>query len=67
MKKKVKLDLNEGEKICDSCNGVGYHIISFTGSAKWCKKCKGTGKLNWIEEIFGKQEVIISERYDNGS
>ena len=46
------LKLEEGEMICDKCEG--------TGTAKgeeWisCSKCLGSGKVDWIENIMGKK------------
>lgn len=56
MKNKLKLELVEGESICNECNGVGYYKYHEEAQEyRWCEKCKGTGKLTWIEEILGKQ------------
>jgi len=62
MKHKLKLELNNGETICNVCNGVGYSKYHERAKEyRWCDKCKGTGKLTWIEEILGKQVIIGKE------
>jgi hypothetical protein len=56
------MELKEGEQICTECNGTGEKSL---GSWKdksgrlsvimtSCKKCLGHGKLDWIEEVVGK-------------
>jgi len=45
--------------ICNECNGRGLIITPLDQSPpklRWygCKKCKGVGKLNWIENLFKK-------------
>jgi len=57
---KQELILEEGEIICDRCNGTGdAGDNKFPGAWRsWeptCNKCWGTGKLNWIENVFGKE------------
>ena len=42
--------LNEGEVICDKCDGTGD--ISGGGYVK-CPKCKGKGKLDWVTNAMG--------------
>ena len=43
-------ELNEGEMVCSKCNGEG----EIPGHRrKFCPKCKGKGKLDWIENIMG--------------
>jgi hypothetical protein len=47
--------LRKGDKICPDCKGTG-------NSEKWwwpCDTCKGAGKLDWLERIFGKSEDEI--------
>lgn len=61
LKVNSNLILNEGDTICDICNGIG--MTHYQKDANWheykvCKKCGGTRKVNWIENIFGKQEII---------
>jgi hypothetical protein len=50
------------EYVCDKCNGTGgednpmddgYYDLS-------CPKCHGSGKLNWIENLFGKADPWIT-------
>ena len=55
------MELNEGEVICPDCNGekkiadpkLNYYVFWIK-----CPKCKGAGKLDWIENIVGKQNPI---------
>jgi len=57
-----------GEKIysCPRCKGKGrvteYHndIVGFSGSMRWkeeafCKKCDGTGEVDWVQKVTGKR------------
>lgn len=59
-----KIELEQGEVICNKCGGEGP-----------CSKCHGSGKLDWIENVVGVnkrgqlispgiyvQEVDLSER-----
>lgn len=62
--------MTEDIYICDECNGKGTRDsrndqIVYKTIEKWivvepprttCNKCHGSGKLNWIERIFGKQK-----------
>jgi DnaJ-class molecular chaperone len=53
--------------VCDECNGSGSRdsskdpVISLFGKILppdiKCKKCKGTGNVNWVENIFGKTSL----------
>ena len=43
------------EYICDRCGGVGA-LPNTIGDS--CNRCLGTGKLNWIENVFGKEKPI---------
>jgi RecJ-like exonuclease len=49
------IKIKEGEIICDKCCGFG-HIYSVEIYNEKCDKCQGTGKVNWIENIFGKEK-----------
>jgi len=49
----VPLDLAQGEEHCADCDGTGG-----LPNDRKCKKCKGTGKLNWFEKILGKDQVV---------
>lgn len=54
------IEKNEGEIFCPKCNGKGKiksktsyfkMIILFT-----CDKCLGSGKIDWVETIMGKNK-----------
>ena len=56
---------NNGIMQCDKCNGSGTRdtrndpvrydkIGRIIPPVIKCKKCNGTGKLTWLEMIFGK-------------
>jgi len=67
------MKLYPDEIICDQCNGVGHYgysveriefinngIIQHMPGIKtydYCTKCKGVGKLDWIEAIVGKRDL----------
>ena len=46
------MKLEEGEVICDKCNG---DVKSYNESFTVCTKCWGTGKLDWIDLCVGKK------------
>ena len=51
------MKLEPGEIICDGCNGIGYDMtIDIETSMEVCPKCFGNKKLNWTENIFGKEK-----------
>ena len=53
-------DLNEGEVICNKCNGErALDVLSNPELMMECPKCKGAGKLDWIQNIMGKHYKII--------
>lgn len=55
--------------ICKECKGKGFigrPGITLYGS-KYCKKCLGFGKLDWIEQIFGKKNDKIKVHYKDGT
>ena len=56
-----KFDLEENEFLCDECNGLGLLPINDPNifNRKICEKCKGSGVLNWVERVFGKQGIYI--------
>lgn len=63
-------DLKDGEEICTNCDGSGViipnniekeqmitkYVVTLTGCP--CFVCQGTGKLNWIEKVFGRKIQI---------
>jgi hypothetical protein len=50
---------DEAYFVCDECNGEGFlntnpgHLYETC----MCKKCQGEGKVDWIENIFGKKDL----------
>lgn len=53
------MKLEPGEIICENCNGKGKIEVQFEENGSMipvpCFKCDGTGKLTWIENVFGKE------------
>ena len=58
------IKLKESEMYCERCNGSGDDP-EFTGEKNGftmdCSKCLGTGKLNWIENVFGKTGIRMKK------
>jgi len=57
------MNLQEGELICDKCNGTGQSIEELTETSKkwtWCSKCYGSGKVDWIDNIMGRRPLTSS-------
>jgi len=53
------MKLNEGEMICNKCEGMGTLPSEQDPNtmAKICKKCFGHGKVDWLENILGKKAI----------
>jgi len=54
---KYKMKLEEGEMICDKCNGTGTNLDQTFGDDlrhSWCNKCHGRRKVDWITNIIGE-------------
>lgn len=52
-------ELKEGNVYCDECGGEGIlpkdpEWENGLGPIKLCKKCLGSGQLDWIERVVGK-------------
>jgi len=57
----MKLNKEMGEIICPKCNGTGDQTnfkddLPNYGYLFPCTKCQGSGKLDWIETVVGKEE-----------
>lgn len=51
------------EYLCNRCKGRGtYSTKTKDKRLKVCRVCEGSGKLNWIDNVFGKEEK--SERIE---
>lgn len=48
------IHLEEGEQICPKCNGSSASILK----RNYCKFCLNSGKVDWIENITGKTNII---------
>ncbi len=49
----MTLHLEEWEMLCDMCKGSGDDPSSKTFTTI-CPKCQGAGKVDWLENILGK-------------
>jgi len=67
----MELKLELGEVICDQCNGETFVRYTeqrgkgFYPMKKTCDKCNGTGKLDWIENVVGKEKSTSNETIPN--
>jgi len=59
---------------CKECNGRGYLVIKKSTIIR-CKKCFGSGKLDWVETVVGStwdqgkpgiEELVRRYEKDNG-
>ena len=66
--------LEEWEEICPDCEGTGKACsgdcdedkcydngVRLCIDSKRCVKCGGTGKLDWLEKIFGKKKTTFEQ------
>ncbi len=61
------LKLEEGEMICDKCDGKGTITSRIdTNCASMCQKCQGLGKVDWVENIVGKKPEGIGMSSSSG-
>lgn len=66
------MELKKGEVICSECNGQkdieNPHEIPKEKRKPYkvyitrivCPKCKGEGKLDWIENLIGKEKTVTT-------
>lgn len=45
---------------CEICDGLGFIDVDMN-KQKTCRKCKGVGKINWLENVFDKKELTYEE------
>lgn len=51
------MELKPGEVICDECEGatvIEHRVVNYRQRLT-CPKCHGTGKLDWVSIIVGKE------------
>jgi len=52
--------LEPGYEECEHCKGTGTESAGMHGITQSCHKCWGSGKINWLEKVFGKQIETFS-------
>jgi len=68
--KEQKVLLNQGEELCEECQGKKYIevFVSRNQKAKFpCGKCGGSGKIDWIQKATGVHESEEFEYNDSSS
>jgi DnaJ-class molecular chaperone len=62
------MDLKPGEIICDKCKGEGTIFYPYNKQIRWCecRKCQGDGKVDWIENVVGKEKQDFISGVDYG-
>lgn len=63
----MKDSLQEGKQYCDQCDGEGLvkEKPFYPGGEKLlnlCRKCKGSGQLDWVEMVVGKKIISKSNK-----
>lgn len=58
--------LNEGEVICDKCNGKGTIWDGFKCKS-CCSKCLGKGKLDWVTNAMGGRRKPFVAKWGTSS
>lgn len=61
---------NDGSEFtCPDCKGSGINLNVPDESliVEECEKCKGEGKLDWIEKAVGKKEDDLLKRINHHS
>lgn len=51
--------LDPGEHHCPKCDGTGLEYKPDGDVPPHCKHCRGTGKLDWVEKVIGKQGPVM--------
>lgn len=54
------MKLKSNEVICPKCEGKKFtdvHYTKYYKTLKLCSKCKGTGKLDWIDNMLNRQTL----------
>ncbi len=58
--------LNEGEVICDKCNGTGFWEENGLRGYQ-CYKCLGKGKLDWVTNVMGGRRKPMVAKWGTSS
>lgn len=58
--------LNEGEVICDKCNGTGFWGENDLKEHQ-CYKCLGKGKLDWVTNVMGGRRKPLVAHWETSS
>lgn len=58
--------LNEGEVICDQCNGTGFWEENGLRGHQ-CYKCLGKGKLDWVSNVMGGRRKPLDTNWGTSS
>lgn len=70
----MELILNDGELLCNKCNGTGLkphdQNLCYENSVEavpFCTKCNGSGKVDWITNAMGEGKLNEIYSSTNGS
>jgi hypothetical protein len=68
--KEPKVILNQGEELCEECEGKKYIEVFISRNQKMklpCGKCGGSGKIDWIQKATGIHETQIFHEWNDSS
>jgi DnaJ-class molecular chaperone len=66
----IKEPLQEGEEICEECNGKGFLKVFVGINEKRelpCSECGGKGKIWWTEKATGIDQVQVTTGFEDSS
>jgi len=61
------IELSDGEVMCPKCEGRSTVYGQGTGMYNSCDRCWGSGKLDWIELVMGKERPYALSGYSSSS